>query len=71
MILLDRVGRSEQALDVAGTRLNGARLQDPNCPTINELCVKEKQFARLAQFARKRNDIVAYAAARIMEQQKS
>ncbi len=63
--LLVRLGRSEEALDVAAEHL--ARLPDSalGCPTIAQLCQSIGRLDRLAEIARGRNDLVNYAAARL------
>jgi hypothetical protein len=63
--LLVKLGRTEEALDVAADRL--AHLPDAAlaCPTITQLCQTLGRLDRLAEIARARGDIVNYAAARL------
>ncbi len=63
--LLVRLGRSEEALEVAAEHL--AHLPDSAlaCPTIAQLCQSVGRLDRLAEIARGRNDLVNYPAARL------
>lgn len=61
--LLSRLGRTEEALDIAADYL--AQLPDANlaCPTITQLCQTLGRLDRLAEIARGRGDVVNYVAA--------
>jgi hypothetical protein len=61
--LLVRLGRSEEALDVAAEHL--AHLPDSSlaCPSVPQLCQSIGRLDRLAEIARSRGDLVNYAAA--------
>ncbi len=61
--LLTRLGRHDEALDIAADHL--AHLPDAAlaCPTITQLCQTAGRLDRLAEIARTRGDIVNYAAA--------
>jgi hypothetical protein len=63
--LLVRLGRNEEALDVAAEHL--AHLPDSAlaCPSVGELCRTLGRLDRLAEIARGRGDLVNYAAAKL------
>jgi hypothetical protein len=61
--LLVRLGRSEEAVDVAAEHL--AHLPDSAlaCPSVAQLCHSIGRLDRLAEIAKRRGDLVNYAAA--------
>ena len=63
--LLARLGRNEEAVEVAAEHL--AHLPDSAlaCPTVAQLCQSVGRLDRLAEIARGRNDLVNYAAAKL------
>jgi hypothetical protein len=66
--LLYRIGRHDEAIDVASerlARLPGAALV---CPGIVELCRKGKRLDRLVEIAGQNGDLVTYLSARLVEQ---
>ena len=63
--LLDRIGRTEQALDIAATHLLYLPDSALSCPSIARLCQNLGRLDRLAEIARNRNDVVNYIAARL------
>jgi hypothetical protein len=69
--LLVRLGRTEDALEIAAEHL--AHLPDAAlaCPTLTQLCQSLGRLDRLAEIARNRGDIVNYAAALISSGQRS
>lgn len=65
--LLDRLGRTDEAIDVAARRLEGLADPSPFCPSLAQLCERAGRHDRLAQEALARGDLVQYAAARLSE----
>ena len=65
--LLARLGRLEEAVEVAAEHL--AHLPDSAlaCPSLSQLCQGLGRLDRLAEIARGRGDLVNYAAARLSE----
>jgi tetratricopeptide (TPR) repeat protein len=63
--LLIRLGRIEEALEIAAEHL--AHLPDSAlaCPSVAQLCQSVNRLDRLAEIARGRGDLVNYAAARL------
>jgi hypothetical protein len=61
--LLLRLGRLDQAIDVAAEYLATVPESALGCPTVAQLCQRAGQPARLAQIARSHGDLVHYAAA--------
>ena len=63
--LLVRLGRTEEAVDIAAEHL--AHLPDSAlaCPSVAQLCQSLGRLDRLAEIARGRGDLVNYAAARL------
>ena len=61
--LLARLGRYEEALEVALTHFPHARSADLTCPAATELCQLAGRFDRLKELARERGDWLSYAAA--------
>jgi hypothetical protein len=61
--LLLRLGRLEEAIDVAAEYLAGIPESALGCPSVAQLCQRAGQPARLAQIARSHGDLVHYAAA--------
>ncbi len=66
--LLARIGRLDQAIDLAAARL--AHLPDASlgCPGIAELCVRAGRMDRLATIARQQVNLVNFLAARLQQQ---
>ena len=65
--LLVRLGRTEEAVELAAEHL--AHLPDSAlaCPSISQLCQDLGRLDRLAEIARGRGDLVNYAAARLSQ----
>ena len=65
--LLVRLGRTEEAVELAAEHL--AHLPDSSlaCPSISQLCQDLGRLDRLAEIARGRGDLVNYAAARLSQ----
>jgi hypothetical protein len=66
VMLLARLERYREALDVFMEHLGG---EDPaylRCPGAIELALEAGEIARMAEVARERQDIVSYAAARVL-----
>ena len=61
--LLVRLGRIDEAIDVAAAHLSGVPEGSLICPGVSQLCQRAGQPARLARLARDRGDLVNYAAA--------
>lgn len=63
--LLVRIGRTEDAIEIAAEHL--AQLPDSAlaCPGVAQLCQSLGRLDRLAEIARERGDLVNYAAARL------
>ena len=61
--LLLRLGRLEQAIDLAAEHLGGYPESRLICPGVAQLCQRAGQPDRLAQIARVHGDLVAYTAA--------
>jgi hypothetical protein len=61
--LLARLGRYEEALEVALAHFPHARSADLTCPAATELCQLAGRFDRLKELARQRGDWLSYAAA--------
>jgi len=61
--LLDRLGRREQALEVAAKYLTGVPESSLGCPGVAQLCQSIGRLDRLAEIARDNGDLVHYAAA--------
>jgi hypothetical protein len=61
--LLVRVGRLEEAIDIASEHLAGLPDTMLLCPSLPQLCHRAGRPDRLAQSARSRGDLVHYAAA--------
>src|SRR5262249_29563016 len=59
--LLVRLGRLEQAVDVAAEHLAGLPESMLSCPSLARLCVRAGVPRRLAESARARGDVVEYA----------
>jgi hypothetical protein len=64
--LLLRIGRPEQALEIARKYLQGADERQLSCPTIPELCRRLKDYQALAEVSRERNDPVNFMAGLIL-----
>jgi hypothetical protein len=60
--LLARVGRLDEAIDVAAERLAGLPESAMFCPSLAQLCLRAGRLDRLAQVARDRGDLVGFAA---------
>ena len=63
--LLVRVGRIDEAIDVAAEHLAEVPDQALTCPSIAELCQRGGRLDRLAEIARKRGNPVHYLASRL------
>ncbi|HWE36493.1 MAG TPA: hypothetical protein VG406_08005 [Isosphaeraceae bacterium] len=63
VVLLTRLGRLEEAIDVASTHLAGVPESALFCPSVARLCQRAGRLERLAAIARDGNDPVHYAAA--------
>lgn len=61
--LLLRLGRLDQAIEVAADHLAGLPEAALTCPGVAQLCQRAGQPARLAKIARDHGDLVHYAAA--------
>jgi hypothetical protein len=61
--LLLRLGRLDEAIDVAAEHLAGLRESALICPSVAQLCQRAGQAGRLARIARAQGDLVHYAAA--------
>ena len=61
--LLVRIGRYDEAAEVARERLADVDPQRLACPSVYELCLLAGKPARLAELARGRGDLIGYAAA--------
>ncbi len=64
--LLARLGRLDEAIDVAATHLAALPEGALGCPGLAQLCERANRPARLAEAARARGDLVGYAAARLL-----
>jgi hypothetical protein len=60
--LLDRLGRSREAVDAFQQFLSEADQQQLPCPTLAELCGKLGDYRPMLEVARKRGDLVNYTA---------
>jgi len=71
VMLLWRVGKKEEALDVWQQYLNELAPEIPGVfiPSFYELCIQGKSFRRLAEAARLQGDASGFAAARALETQ--
>jgi len=61
--LLVRLGRLDEAIDVAAEHLAGLPEASLICPGVSQLCQRAGQPARLARIARDQGDLVHYTAA--------
>ena len=61
--LLVRLGRLDEAIELAEQSLAHLPESALACPSVSQLCQQSGQPDRLARFARDRGDLVAYAAA--------
>jgi hypothetical protein len=61
--LLLRLGRLDEAIDVAAEHLAGVPESAMICPSVAQLCQRADNPARLAEIARAQGDLVHYAAA--------
>jgi hypothetical protein len=61
--LLELAGKSDEAISYAGRRLNDPTLGGQL--SINELCLRHNRVEKLAQLARRRDDLLSFAAAEI------
>lgn len=61
--LLVKLGRYDDAVEVARERLADVDPQRLSCPSLYELCLLAGKPARLAELAKGRGDLIAYAAA--------
>ncbi len=63
--LLVRLGRPEEAIEVASEHLAGLPDSALGCPNVAQLCQMAGRPDRLAQLAREHGDLVHYVAARL------
>ncbi len=63
--LLVRLGRPEEAIEVASEQLAGLPDSALGCPNVAQLCQMAGRPDRLAQIAREHGDLVHYVAARL------
>ena len=61
--LLLRVGRADQAIDIAAAHLTGLPDSMLTCPGVAQLCQMAGRLDRLARISRQHGDVVNYAAA--------
>jgi hypothetical protein len=61
--LLVKLGRYDEAVEVARERLSDVDPQRLACPSVYELCLLAGKPARLAELAKGRGDLIAYAGA--------
>jgi hypothetical protein len=61
--LLVRLGRLDEAVDVAAEHLAGVPESMLACPSLAQLCQRAGKLSRLAAISRDRGDLVDYAAA--------
>lgn len=61
--LLDRTGRLDRAIDIAAEHLTDVPESQLTCPSLPTLCRKAGRLDRLAEIARRRGDLVHFAAA--------
>ncbi len=61
--LLVRLGRLDEAIDLAAEHLAGIPESSLFCPGVSQLCQRAGQAARLARIARGQGDLVHYTAA--------
>jgi hypothetical protein len=61
--LLARIGRLDEAIDVAAEHLAGVPEASLFCPGVPQLCQRAGQPDKLARIARHQGDLVSYAAA--------
>lgn len=61
--LLDRLGRQDEAIEVAATRLAQTPDSALGCPSLAQLCQTQGRLDRLAEVAKEQGDLVHYAAA--------
>lgn len=60
--LLDRLGRLDEAIEVAGVHLRGMPESALLCPSLAQLCARAERPDRLAALSREGGDLVNYAA---------
>lgn len=65
--LLVTVGKEAEAIEYAARKLNDRSSPSMACPSLNELCQKAGRFDQMAELARKRNDLVSFAAGLIQK----
>ena len=63
--LLDRLGRADEAIEVADAHLAEVPEGSLGCPGLSTLCRASGRPGRLAESCRRRGDAVGYAAARL------
>jgi hypothetical protein len=61
--LMLRLGRLDDAIDVAAAHLTGVPESSLGCPSVAQLCQRAGQPDRLARISRAHGDLVHYAAA--------
>lgn len=60
--LLLKIGRDEEAVELAGRYLVSEDERQLSCPGIVELCERTKKFDKLAELAKQHNNLVHYLA---------
>ncbi len=65
--LLVRLGKLDQAIDLASERLAHLPEQALTCPGLADLCQQRGSMDRLAEISRRRGDLVHFLAARLNE----
>lgn len=67
--LLASVGRYDEAISVAGKKINGPEENGLTSP-INELCFRAKKYDQMAMMAKRRNDLMSYVVGMIASKAK-
>ena len=65
--LLVRLGKLDEAIDLAAERLAHLPEQALTCPSVAELCQQRGRMDRLAEVSRQRGDLVHFLAARLQD----
>ncbi len=66
--LLVRIGRADEAADIAIRHLSEADPQFLTCPTVLQLCQMAGDYERLADISRQRRDLLSFAAATMQQE---
>lgn len=67
--LLVQAGKKAEAVEYAARKLNDRTGHNLSCPSINDLCLQTTRYDLMADLARKRNDLVSYAAGLLLKSQ--